>query len=174
VIGHAGAVKRTDTPTSWDERTTLTTFHDYVRATVLAKCEGLSSEDARRAPLATSPLMTVAGIVNHLRWNEHWWFEVMFLGDEDRGPWTDEDPDAEFKVALTMPLGRLLVEYEAQCERVRERIAGIDLDTLSKGKDSRGGHLTLRWVIGHMTEETARHNGHLDILRELIDGTTGA
>jgi uncharacterized damage-inducible protein DinB len=167
-------MRRTDTPSSWDERATLTTFHDYARATVHHKCAGLSDADARRAPLATSPLMTVAGLVNHLRWNEHWWFEVMFLGGEDRAPWTDDDPDADFRVALETPLAQVLAEYEAQCARVGELIAGIDLDARSKGEDSQGGHLTLRWVIGHMTEETARHNGHLDILRELLDGATGS
>ncbi|WP_049572941.1 DinB family protein [Nonomuraea sp. SBT364] len=167
-------MQRTDTPTTWDERATLTTFHRYARDTVRHKCEGLTDEDARKAPLATSPLMTVAGLVNHLRWNEHWWFEVMFLGGEDRGPWTDDDPDAEFTVALQAPLEQLLAEYEAQCALVDELVAGVDLDTRSVGTDSRGDHLTLRWVIGHMTEETARHNGHLDILRELVDGAKGA
>ncbi|MFB4277695.1 DinB family protein [Nonomuraea sp. MTCD27] len=165
---------RTDTPDTWDERATLLTFHDYARATVVEKCKGLSDEDARRAPLATSPLMTISGLVNHLRWNEHYWFEVMFLGGEDRGPWTDEDPDAEFTVALGRPLAEVVAEYEAQCQKVRGLIEGVSLDERSKGVDSREGHLTLRWVIGHMTEETSRHNGHLDILRELIDGATGA
>ncbi|AQZ65530.1 unnamed protein product [[Actinomadura] parvosata subsp. kistnae] len=166
-------MRRTDTPTSWDERSTLTTFHDYARATVVAKCEGLSDEDARRAPLATSPLMTISGVVSHLRWNEHYWFEVMFLGGPDRAPWTDEDPDADFTATLGDPLARVLEDYQAQCRKVDELIAGIPLDERSKGTDSQGNHLTLRWVIGHMTEETARHNGHLDILRELIDGTKG-
>lgn len=165
---------RTDTPSSWDERTTLDTFHDYARATLVAKCAGLTDEAARRAPIPTSPLMTVAGLVSHLRWNEHWWFESMFLGEPDQGPWTDENPDADFTVALEAPLARLVEEYEAQCARVREKIAGIDLNTLSQGIDSSGTKLTLRWVIGHMTEETARHNGHLDIIRELLDGTTGS
>lgn len=167
-------MNRIDTPSSWDERSTLITFLDYARATAVEKCKGLSDEDARRAPLATSPLMTISGLVNHLRWVEHHWFEVMFLGGEDRGPWTDEDPDAEFTVELQEPLARIIEAYEAQCGKVHELIAGISLDERSHGTDSRGDHLTLRWVIGHMTEETSRHNGHLDILRELIDGTTGS
>ncbi|WP_084962471.1 DinB family protein [Thermoactinospora rubra] len=167
-------MERTDTPSSWDERTTLETFHDYARATVVHKCQGLSDADAHRTPLPSSPLMSIAGIVNHLRWNEHWWFEVFFLGGRDRGPWTEEDPDAEFRVALQTPLERLLEDYRAQCARVRELVAGHDLDAFSQGWDSSGRRMTLRWVIGHMTEETARHNGHLDIIRELVDGTTGA
>ncbi|MFI9560880.1 DinB family protein [Nonomuraea endophytica] len=164
---------RSDTPGTWDERTTLDTFHDYARATVVHKCAGLDDEAAVKAPLPASPLMTPAGIVNHLRWNEHYWFEVMFLGGTDLGPYTQDDPDAEFTVALQVPLAQLLAEYEEQCERVRRKIAGIGLDTMSHGTISGDRHVTLRWVIGHMTEETSRHNGHLDIIRELIDGTKG-
>jgi hypothetical protein len=66
-----------DIPSSWDERTILITFLNYVRDTVHAKCEGLSDADARRAPLPGSPLMTVAGLVSHLRWVESWWIEKL-------------------------------------------------------------------------------------------------
>jgi hypothetical protein len=83
---------RTDIPAGWDERTILTTFLDYVRATVHAKCEHLAEVDARRALLSTSPLMTLAGLVSHLRWVEYYWFQVMLLGEDDHGPWTEEDP----------------------------------------------------------------------------------
>jgi uncharacterized damage-inducible protein DinB len=99
-----------DTPPAWDERTQLTTFLDYARDTARAKCDGVSAENAHKALLPGSPLMTMSGVVNHLRWVEYYWFQVVFLGEEDRGPWT---------------------------------------------------------------EEAARHNGHLDILREMLDGTTG-
>jgi Protein of unknown function (DUF664) len=77
---------RTDVPPAWDERTILTAFLDYVRATVRAKCEHLAEVDARHTPLSTSPLMTLAGLVNHLRWVEYYWFQVMLLGEEDHGP----------------------------------------------------------------------------------------
>jgi uncharacterized protein DUF664 len=65
---------RDDIPVSWDERTTLTTFLDYARATVHAKCAGIAEEDARRAPLPGSPLMTISGLVSNLRWVEYYWF----------------------------------------------------------------------------------------------------
>lgn len=81
-----------DIPVSWDERTILTTMLDYARDTVHAKCAGIAEQDARRAPLPGSPLMTISGLVSHLRWVEHGWLEVTLLGEEDRGPWTDEDP----------------------------------------------------------------------------------
>lgn len=167
-------MKRTDVPTSWDEKTTLTTFLDYARATVLHKCEGLSDEDARKAPLPGSPLTNIASLVNHLRWVEYWWFEVMFLGGEDHAPWSDEDPDGEMTVALTMPLADILADYEATCAKYRALTEGLELDALSQRKNREGGHFTLRWVLMHMVEETSRHNGHIDLLREMADGVTGS
>ncbi|MFF9088288.1 DinB family protein [Streptomyces sp. NPDC014991] len=165
---------RTDTPPAWDERTQLTTFLDYVRATARAKCEELSDEDARKAPLPGSPLMTMSGLINHLRWVEYYWFRVIFLGEEDEGPWTDEDPDREMRVAVDLPLSRLLDEYAEESARHNELIAAHDLDVKARRKRDDGSVFDLRWIVLHLIEETARHNGHLDILRELADGRTGS
>jgi uncharacterized damage-inducible protein DinB len=167
-------MERTDIPPAWDERTILTTFLDYVRATVRAKCQGVSEADARRAPLPTSPLMTLSGLVNHLRWVEYSWIEVVLLGQENNGPWTDEDPDREMRIAVDTPIAQLLDEYDAQSARYRELLASMDLETLSKRTMSTGEPVTLRWILMHLIEETARHNGHIDLLREMADGTTGA
>ncbi|MFF4244855.1 DinB family protein [Streptomyces sp. NPDC001822] len=162
-----------DTPTAWDERTQLTTFLDYARDTARAKCEGVSAENARRAPLPGSPLMTMSGLINHLRWVEYYWFQVVFLGEEDLGPWTDEDPDREMRIAVDFPLTRLLDDYAEQSARYRGLVADNGLDEQAKGTIRDGLHVDLRWILLHLTEETARHNGHLDILREILDGTTG-
>ncbi|MFV2119879.1 DinB family protein [Streptomyces sp. Act-28] len=164
---------RTDMPATRDERAHLTTFLDYVRATAVAKCDGLSEQDARTAPLPHSPLMTVAGLVSHLRWVEHYWLDSVFLGGEDRTPWTREDPDREMRVALDVPLSRLVAEYVEQSDRLRGQVAGHDLDTEAKRPVRDGVHVTLRWILMHLIEETARHNGHLDAIRELTDGRTG-
>ncbi|MEU6215963.1 DinB family protein [Streptomyces sp. NPDC047022] len=164
---------RTDTPPAWDERTQLTTFLDYVRATARAKCEELSEDDARKAVLPGSPLMTMSGLINHLRWVEYYWFRVVFLGEEDEGPWTDEDPDREMRIAVDFPLSRLLAEYTEQSARHNELIAAHDLDTKARRKRDDGSVFDLRWILLHLIEETGRHNGHLDILRELLDGRTG-
>jgi uncharacterized damage-inducible protein DinB len=163
-----------DIPASFDERTVLTTMLDYARDTVHAKCEGLSDADARRAPLPGSPLMTISGLVSHLRWVETSWIEEVLLGRAIETPGTDEDPDREFRIALEMPLAEVLADYRAACARHRDLVAGLDLDTLSVGElDWRAEPLTLRWILFHLVEETARHNGHLDILRELADGARG-
>jgi uncharacterized damage-inducible protein DinB len=163
-----------DIPPSWDERTILTTFLDYVRDTVHAKCAGLPDADARRAPLPGSPLMTISGLVSHLRWVESSWIEARLLGRVIDPPWTADDPDREFRIAVQVPLAQLLADYRAACARHRDLVANLDLDTPSKGELGwRTEPVTLRWVLLHLTEETARHNGHIDILRELADGTRG-
>jgi uncharacterized damage-inducible protein DinB len=164
---------RTDIPTSFDERTMLTTLLDYTRATVHAKCEGLSDDLARRAPLPKSPLMTISGLVSHVHWVEYSWIQVFFLGEEDHGPWTDEDPDREFRIAVDIPLARLLEDYEAQCARYRALVADTDLSTRAKRPRRDDGYVTLGWILHHLIEETARHNGHIDLLREMADGVTG-
>ncbi|HEY5359325.1 MAG TPA: DinB family protein [Streptosporangiaceae bacterium] len=163
-----------DVPPRWDERTILTTFLDYARDTVHAKCAGLSDADARRAPLPGSPLMTVSGLVSHLRWVESSWIEAKMLGRAIDAPWTDEDPDREFRIAVEVPLTQLLADYRAVCARHSDLVGSLDLDTPSQGDLAwRAEPVTLRWVLLHLTEETARHNGHIDILRELADGARG-
>ncbi|MFC9295136.1 DinB family protein [Streptomyces sp. NPDC057011] len=163
-----------DTPPTWDERTQLATFLDYTRGTARAKCAGVSEENARKSLLPDSPLMTMSGVINHLRWVEYYWFQVVFLGEEDQGPWTDEDPDREMRIAVDFPLAQLLDEYAEQSARYRELVAGRGLDDKALRAVRDGLHVDLRWILLHLTEETARHNGHLDILREMLDGTTGS
>lgn len=161
-------------PVGWDERTVLTTMLDYVRDTVHAKCAGISEQDARRAPLPGSPLMTISGVVSHLRWVEYGWFETILLGEPDESPWTEDDPDLEMRIAVDKPIAQLLAEYRAACDKYRELAASLDLDTPSSGPLVwRSEPVTLRWIMFHMIEETARHNGHIDILREMADGVTG-
>src|ERR1700761_8515069 len=160
-----------DIPASWDERTILTTFLDYARDTVHAKCKGLSDADARRAPLPGSPLMTICGLVSHLRWVEDSWIEKKLLGGVINPPWTDDDPDREFRIAVEVPLSQLLAESRAACDRHRELVASLDLDAPARSDlDEEAEPVTLRWVLFHLVEETSRHNGHIDILRELADG----
>ena len=164
---------RTDTPQAWDERTTLLTMLSYTRQTARRKCAGIAAETVSATPLTTSPLMSVGGLVNHLRWVEHSWIESRFIGGPDRGPWTDEEPDREFKVGAQTPIEQTLREYDEQIARTDAIIAEHDLNDLSQTPLREGPHPTLRWVIQHLIEENARHNGHIDVLREMLDGTTG-
>ena len=168
------AERSDDIPATWDERTVLTTMLDYARDTVHAKCAGISEENATRAPLPGSSLTTISGIVSHLRWVEYYWFEVVLLGEPDNGPWSDEDLDRDWRMATEIPIAQLLDEYGSACGKYRALAASLSLDRPSKGHlDWRDEPVTLRWILFHLIEETARHNGHLDILRELADGVTG-
>jgi uncharacterized damage-inducible protein DinB len=101
---------------------------------------------------------------------EAYWFQVILGGRPDEAPDTDEDPDAEFKVA-DRTLAELLDEYDAECSRSDTIVAARQLDDeVPFRKDRR---VNLRWVLLHMVEETGRHAGHLDAIRELLDGVTG-
>ncbi|MGC0419956.1 DinB family protein [Embleya sp. AB8] len=156
-----------------DERTQLLEWLDMHRAIIHWKCAGLSDEDAHRVVIPTSPLMTVAGLVSHLRWVEHCWFEVILMGRPAIGPQFDEGvEDGDMRVE-GVPLEQLLREYTAQCAISDELIAAHGLDDVSRQQDFRAGAATLRWILLHMIEETARHAGHLDIVRELVDGSKG-
>ncbi|MEV3925453.1 DUF664 domain-containing protein [Actinomadura coerulea] len=117
--------------------------------------------------------MTTSGVVNQLRWVEYYWFQVVFLGEEDRAPWTEEDPDREMCIVVDFPLTQLLDEYAEQSARYRELVAGNGLDKQARGAVRNVLHVDLRWILLHPTEETARHSGHRDILRQMLDGTTG-
>ncbi len=143
------------------------------RALIPWKCEGLSDADAHRSVLPTSPLMTMAGVVSHLRWVENTWFEVLFLGRAAEGPqFADEPEDADMMVE-GIPLGRLLEEYARQCAVSNEIVAAHSLDAVGKHPDFGAASATLRWMLIHMVEETARHVGQVDAIRELLDGQKG-
>jgi uncharacterized damage-inducible protein DinB len=159
-----------------DERAMVTAYLDYHRATVVWKASGLSKDQmALRLPSST---LTVAGLVKHLALVEDSWFTERFAG-LGRGPWPEvdweQDPDWEFRTALDETPEALLALYQAACDRSRAvAAAAVSLDQESVEISRREGvPFTLRWVLLHLIEETARHNGHLDLLRELADGTTG-
>jgi uncharacterized damage-inducible protein DinB len=160
-------------PFDADERTQLVGWLDMQRAIVHLKCEGLADADAHRVVLPSSPLMTVAGIVSHLRWVEQTWFEVLFLGGPADGPqFADSPEDADMRVE-GVPLTHLLTDYERQCARSNEIIAAHPLEQTGRHPDFRSAAASLRWMLIHMVEETGRHAGHLDIIRELLDGRKG-
>jgi hypothetical protein len=156
-----------------DERTTLETFLDHYRAVVVAKARGVSEEDARRrlVPSAT----TLAGLLKHLQRVEASWF----LHRLDQQPeaavpqlaWLGDEPDGDFQLRPDDTVASLVTAYEAQCERSRETAARYHLDQVVPHPHL--GAVSLRWIYVHMIDETARHAGHADILRELLDGSTG-
>ncbi len=158
-----------------DERTQLVGWLDLQRALVRYKCEGLSEADARRALLPTSPVMTIAGLVSHLRWVEHCWFEVLFLGrPTGDNPQFGEVDDADFQVGDT-PLEELLAAFERQCAISNEIVGAASLDDRGRHPEYGADTLTLRWMLhphgrgsraarrpdGHPARATRRRNGLL-------------
>ncbi|MGZ4523729.1 MAG: DinB family protein [Mycobacteriaceae bacterium] len=165
---------RTDFPAAFDERTTLTRFLQYVRLTVHAKCVDLAQTDAAKTPLPGSPAMSITGLVSHLRWAEAFWIDVIFLGQSNQWPGTDDDSELQMRAGLERPLVELLDEYAAQVAHTDEVVASRDWDSEAACKDfDTGKPIALRYIVMRLIEETARHNGHLDILRELVEGVTG-
>ena len=148
-------------------------FLDFLRATLLWKIEGLNDEQLRTS-LVPSPT-TLLGMAKHLARVEHQWFTVVFAGGDDGIPLPTVDDDWAFEPDETT---RSIVElYRRACDRSRAIVAAASMDDEAKwGKLSshrRDSVYTLRWILIHMIEETARHVGQADILREQLDGTTG-
>ena len=145
-------------------------FLDFLRATVVMKATGLTDEQARRS-LVPSRLTTVTGLVSHLTYVEQYWFGVLYDGRADEWlPRFADDSDAEFTAGLHLPVEQVIADYEAECRRSREVAAAHDLADTAVHKSR---PVNLRWVLIHMIEETGRHAGHLYLLRELLDGSTG-
>lgn len=154
-----------------DEWATLTSVLQWQRDTLMMKCAGLSDEQLRRRAVAPSGL-SLLGLVRHLADVERGWFRNVVAGEEVRGyfskneagEWTDfhvDDADVAGSFAL----------WEDSCARSRaivDAAGSLDVTGSYEGQD-----YSLRYVLAHMIEEYARHNGHADLLREAIDGTTG-
>jgi uncharacterized damage-inducible protein DinB len=155
------------------EKESLEATLDFHRATIKWKLEGLSLEDAARPMTPTGTKLL--GIVKHLAYVERWWFQDNFLGRDCEYPWTEDDMDADFRIEPGETIESIFALYDAECEVSRGIVAEASLDDVAARPRGRtGGYPTLRWIMLHMIEEVARHNGQADVLRELIDGRTGA
>jgi hypothetical protein len=156
-------------PEAGTEREVLTGLLDFLRATVINKVAGLTDDQAFGSPIPPSTL-SPAGVVKHLTGVERFWFSIDFAGHDLPWPWTEEDPHGNFPLAPDDTLRRIVAGYIDECERSRQVNTGAGLDDLARGPEMT---FTLRYALAHMIEETARHCGHLDLLRERIDGLTG-
>jgi uncharacterized damage-inducible protein DinB len=165
---------RTDPEPSADERVTLTGFLEYQRATILTKIDGLTDDQARLRFVGSDT--SLLGIVRHLAEVERNWFRRKLRG-EHAPPlyYSDSDPDGDFHPGLDWTIALAVASYERECEVSRLITADTaSLDELTvETVRGYGAPVSLRWILTHMIEETARHAGQADILRELIDGVTG-
>jgi hypothetical protein len=157
-----------------DERASLEAWMDYHRATLLQKCAGLTAGQLKERAVPPSSL-SLLGLIRHMTEVERWWFRIHANDEPVSFQYsTDEWPDADFddleNADAAADLERFHQEIGAARDAVRHK--GLDHVVASRGhrKDTQVG---LRWIYVHMIEEYARHNGHADLIRERIDGTTG-
>ena len=170
---------RPEPPDRGDETATLLGFLDFQRATLAWKTRGLDAEGLR-SPTAASTL-TLGGLLKHLAFVEDHWFSYWLHGRERCAPWNaidwKADPDWELRSAINDTPEQLHAIWQDAVERSRRDVSAAlatgGLDQPARRTDAGGRSPSLRWILSHMLEEYARHNGHADLLREAIDGETG-
>ena len=162
---------RPEPPLVGDDRTMLPMWLDYQRATLLWKCELLEGDALARRSVAPSPI-SLLGIVRHMTLVEWSWFERVFAATGKPRPIsTEHDEDADWNDLDPVRAMEDIELFQRQCDISRGIVAAAQsMDQLAA--DARDD-VSLRWIMVHMIEEYARHNGHADFLRELIDGAVG-
>lgn len=154
------------------ERAGLSKFLDYQREALIHKLQGLSEEQARMTPTVSS--LSLLSLVKHSGIWERRWFQVIVAGRRFPGEWPDvqaEAVDATFNLTEDETVETVVADYREQIAASQEILGTLDLDTPCAWPEM--ADKTLRWAALHMIEETARHAGHADLIRETIDGTCG-
>jgi uncharacterized damage-inducible protein DinB len=165
---------RIEPPVHADERATLVGFLGWQRHTLELKCSDLDLEALARRSVPPST-MSLLGLVRHVADVERHWFRRVMAGQDAPAQFSSpEDPDGDFDGARSDPdvVAEAWTAWRAEVAFAESFVSSAqDFDVL--GNDSWWGPITLRWVMTHMVEEYARHNGHADLLRQLIDGAVG-
>ena len=170
---------RPEPPAAGDEAATLLGFLDYQRATLAWKCSGLDAAGMRATVAASS--ITLGGLLKHLAYVEADWFSQSLHGRDREPPWDTvdwkADPDWEWHSAAQDTPEQLFALWRDAVVRSRSRVteamADGGLDRLARRTWPDGSAPSLRWILCHMIEEYARHNGHADLIRESVDGLVG-
>jgi hypothetical protein len=164
--------RRHDPPFSGPERAMLEGWLEYHRATLLLKVDGLDEVGRKQRAVPPSSL-SLHGLVRHMADVERNWFRRRLEGQDAPGLfWDDANPDGDFDDVDDADWESDLATWHEEVRVARELAAGHDLDDAFV-HERLGVEITLRWVYIHMIEEYARHNGHADLLREVVDGATG-
>ncbi|HET9422804.1 MAG TPA: DinB family protein [Nocardioides sp.] len=171
------STQRIQLPYATDERTTLIAFLDWTRDTLRMKTEGL---DAEQLDTALPPSdMTLGGLLKHMAYVEDWWFGVSFAGRPPAAPFDDVDWEADNDWEWHSASGATPEELRGLFDRCVENsdqviTAARSLDEIGARRHSKTGEgINLRWMLVHMIEEYSRHNGHADLIRQSVDGSTG-
>lgn len=165
---------RSDGPMTGDERAVLDHWLDLYRDTVMLKIAGLDAEQLASRPLPPSDLSLI-GVVRHLTEVEAYWLRVVLLDEQDVPDYycTPDSHDGDFDDIDPATAVADVAAYTAELVTSRASVAAWnDLAVAVRGQ-RRGKPVSLRWILVHLVEEYARHLGHMDLLREAIDGRTG-
>ncbi|MBB5791347.1 DinB family protein [Jiangella mangrovi] len=170
---------RPQPPVDGDELATLAGFLDYQRATLAWKCRGV--DPAGLTATVGASTMTLGGLLKHLAYVEDDWFVRALFGRERSAPWNTvdwaADNDWDWNSAADDTAEELFALWETAVERSRaglvEALTHGGLEQPAERTWPDGRSPSLRWILTHMIEEYARHNGHADLLRESVDGSTG-
>jgi uncharacterized damage-inducible protein DinB len=170
--GMTAPTERAEPELVLDERAMLIGWLDYHRATLAWKCDGLAPDQLRQRSVPPSTLSLI-GLVRHMAEVERSWFRRRMAGlDAPPLYYTDEKPDDDFDAIEDADVVQVFADWAAECDFARDFVdQAADLDLIGLGYRTKP--LSLRWVLTHMIEEYARHNGHADLLRERIDGAVG-
>lgn len=163
--------QRTPPPYAAGEKEMVTAFLDWQRATLLCKLDGLTDEQLRWHHQPSG--LTLLGLAKHLAVVETAWFRLRFAGEEVTNIPIPIDWDAYWRIEPGDSTADILALYNGEVEQSRAITATASLDDKARQPPPHTPGLTLRWILLHMIEETARHNGHADLIREAIDGQTG-
>jgi uncharacterized damage-inducible protein DinB len=169
----APPVERIEPDRTLGERGQLEAWLDFHRQTLLVKCAGLTAEQLKRRSVAPSGL-TLLGLVRHMAEVERWWFRMHAAGEAVELRFTDEHLTDDFDAVDDADAAADLDDFRQEIEVARAAAANVELDKVVTSRwPGSDRQMTVRWIYVHMVEEYARHNGHADLLRESIDGTTG-
>jgi uncharacterized damage-inducible protein DinB len=171
VVGDMHDTGRTEPAYGLGEREMLEQWLEFHRATLLHKCEGLDDAGRKARPVATSKL-SLHGLIRHMAEVERNWFQrVLLRAPETPTIWYDPQvEDSELVPLDEADWETDLAVWREECKQSRRAAAGRELDDAGL---RRGDEVSLRWIYTHMIEEYARHNGHADLIRELVDGAVG-
>ncbi len=163
--------QRTAPPAKGSERELLEAFLDYHRQTLEWKCSGLTPDQLKTAAVPPSP-MTLLGLLRHLAGAERYWFDTVLLGGSGSAVYDGEDPWDDLN---KHDADEVLRRWKQTCATSRRNASSAPtLDQpAARPRPWDRETVTLRWIMIHLIEEYARHNGHADVLRERIDGETG-
>ncbi|GAA4534222.1 DinB family protein [Amycolatopsis samaneae] len=144
-------------------------FLAFLRATAVTKVAGLTRAHAAATPLATSPRMSALGVLKHLTAVERWWLSIKAGGADLPSLWAGT-PDPSWELAPGDDPASVVAAYRAEWALAETSTAGLAAGDRARRSPE---EFTVRWILAHVVQETARHVGHLDLLRELADGETG-